>query len=371
MGKFLKILNDEKGQSTVMIAIVFVVIMGFTSLAVDIGLQKNTKAKLQTVADAAALAGAQLLPNVADATNQATQIVMQNGLSASNIQVITPNNDDNSQLKVICTEQIKYSFATVLGFENSTVSAKATAQKKDITGAFEYAILTDESATFNGSGMEVTGSIHSNNSFTLDGANHAFVDGNIEAVSDLTLNGPGVTISGICQGATVKASATMMNKVVNESAKNIPMIDMSETLINKAKLAGKVYDSSQTFTSKTIDVNQPIYINGSLNLTNCSFKGNGAIVVSGDINLSGDNLTSLGSSVMLYSLGGTIDVLENNTTTQAILYSPNGNITLQKSQVIEGRIIAKSLTFNGSGATVKSSLNDLNSVPQTIVNLIQ
>ncbi|MDF2534715.1 MAG: hypothetical protein K0R18_872 [Bacillales bacterium] len=371
MGRFLKLMNEEKGQSTVMIAIIFVVIMGFTSLAVDIGLQKSTKAKLQTVADAAALAGAQLLPNVINASNQAIQLASQNGLSTSNIQVITPNNNEISQLKVICTEQIKYSFATVLGFENSTVSATATAQKKDIAGAFEYAIFTEESATFNGSGMYVIGSIHSNNSFTLDGANHAYVDGNIEAVGDLTLNGPGVTITGSCQGANVKASAVMMNKVVNGPAKNIPMLDMSETLINKAKLSGSVYNSSQTFLTKTIDVNQPIYVDGSLNLTDCRFEGNGSIIVSGDINLGGNNLTNIGSSVTLYSLGGTIDVLDNNTKTQAILYSPNGNIILHQSQEIEGRIIAKSLTFNGFGSTVKSSLNDLNSLPKTIVTLIQ
>lgn len=51
-------LQEEKGVSIILVALMLVVMIGFLALVVDIGLARETRARLQTTADAAALAGA-------------------------------------------------------------------------------------------------------------------------------------------------------------------------------------------------------------------------------------------------------------------------------------------------------------------------
>ena len=55
--------RDERGQAIVLMTLSLVVIMGMAALVVDVGSWFHTKRRLQGTADAAALAGAQLLPN--------------------------------------------------------------------------------------------------------------------------------------------------------------------------------------------------------------------------------------------------------------------------------------------------------------------
>ncbi len=55
--------RDERGQAIVLMTLSLVVIMGMAALVLDVGNWYHTKRRLQGTADAAALAGAQLLPN--------------------------------------------------------------------------------------------------------------------------------------------------------------------------------------------------------------------------------------------------------------------------------------------------------------------
>ena len=55
--------RDERGQAIVLMTLSLVVIMGMAALVLDVGNWFHTKRRLQGTADAAALAGAQLLPN--------------------------------------------------------------------------------------------------------------------------------------------------------------------------------------------------------------------------------------------------------------------------------------------------------------------
>lgn len=54
----MRLLKDEKGQTTVLVALSMVVLLGFVALAVDIGTLFHARRNMQTVADAAATAGA-------------------------------------------------------------------------------------------------------------------------------------------------------------------------------------------------------------------------------------------------------------------------------------------------------------------------
>ena len=57
-------IKDESGVTAILIAIVLVVLIGITALAVDIGYVATTKNELQNVADAAALAAANQLGSI-------------------------------------------------------------------------------------------------------------------------------------------------------------------------------------------------------------------------------------------------------------------------------------------------------------------
>lgn len=71
MFKFIK---NESGQSMVFVALMFTVLIGFSSLAIGVGYMTYQEGKLQNAADSAALAGALLAPELTT-TEVQTQIV--------------------------------------------------------------------------------------------------------------------------------------------------------------------------------------------------------------------------------------------------------------------------------------------------------
>ena len=72
--------RDERGQAIVLMTLSLVVIMGMAALVLDVGNWFHTKRRLQGTADAAALAGAQLLPNDSSgAQSQALAYANKNG----------------------------------------------------------------------------------------------------------------------------------------------------------------------------------------------------------------------------------------------------------------------------------------------------
>ena len=64
-------LGDESGQVFVFVAFILIVLVGMAALVIDVGSWFHAQRKLQTAADAAALAGAQHLP-----TQQSTALTV-------------------------------------------------------------------------------------------------------------------------------------------------------------------------------------------------------------------------------------------------------------------------------------------------------
>ena len=65
--------QDERGQVIVLMVLMMVVLLGFAALVVDVGYAYYAHRSLQSSADAAALAGAQELPNATQAAAVARQ----------------------------------------------------------------------------------------------------------------------------------------------------------------------------------------------------------------------------------------------------------------------------------------------------------
>lgn len=75
-----KVMGEEKGSVMVMVVIALIVLIGFTGLVIDGGSAYLTKSRLQNAADAAALAGAQSLPDGGTAANIAVTYAGHNGM---------------------------------------------------------------------------------------------------------------------------------------------------------------------------------------------------------------------------------------------------------------------------------------------------
>jgi len=130
MNKIFSKIKDESGQALVIVAASIVLLFGVTAFSVDLGMAYNAKAELQAAADAAALAGAQDLPNAALAIETAKSYAGFNEVQVSNVQAVSPYAGDSKLIEVTCSMDFQYLFARVIGFDSKTITARAVAIKE-------------------------------------------------------------------------------------------------------------------------------------------------------------------------------------------------------------------------------------------------
>lgn len=124
------------GQMAVVFAVAAVTLCGVMALGADVGVLYYNWVQLQKAADAAALAGAQILgqdpndPTPATstlATTTAQTYATNNGVSTNDVVTATPQSG-NTQMAVSIKRTVPYSFARVLGLTSGYVNAMAVAQ---------------------------------------------------------------------------------------------------------------------------------------------------------------------------------------------------------------------------------------------------
>jgi Flp pilus assembly protein TadG len=122
---FMKFLKKRDGQSLIMTALLMTAIFGFAALTIDVGSMVLTKSNLQNIADAAALAGAQELPDdPAQARIVAQDYVSINGKPGDSATITI--GADNKSISVAVNRTDPSFFARVLGVSASIISADAT-----------------------------------------------------------------------------------------------------------------------------------------------------------------------------------------------------------------------------------------------------
>src|SRR5215217_7847601 len=122
--------KDERGQAVVLSVLALVALLGMCALVLDVGNWFRTKRRLQATADAAALAGAQQLPqNPSAAQAMALDYANKNGgsVAAANISVTTTfTANDTISVKAAKTEDGV--FSKVVGIDNANIDASAKAR---------------------------------------------------------------------------------------------------------------------------------------------------------------------------------------------------------------------------------------------------
>jgi Flp pilus assembly protein TadG len=147
---FSKIKNrikDDKGVVAIFVGIALVALVGMLAYVIDTGSLYETRRSMQSAADAAALAGAQELPENPDVAVQvALDYVDMQGLPVTSTDVsIERTFVSNDTIKVTVSDPNKKTFfAGIFGINRVNVGATATAMvgsPSEITGVLPWAVL--------------------------------------------------------------------------------------------------------------------------------------------------------------------------------------------------------------------------------------
>jgi len=158
----VRINSFSRGQVLWLVISSIVVLLGFAGVAVDVGMVWNTKLKMQSAADAAALAGADALLNGAtDFTTPAKSASAQNGFTdgsgttgnSNHVSVSVSNppsgahSGDNSAVQVVISQLQPTYFLKVLGLTSIAETARSVGTALSGNGCV-YALDRSASQSF-------------------------------------------------------------------------------------------------------------------------------------------------------------------------------------------------------------------------------
>jgi Flp pilus assembly protein TadG len=119
----------SKGQIFVMYAVAATAMLGAVAMGTDVAIMYFNWASMQRAVDAAALAGANFLPeDTSTASSKATSYATLNGLAGAEVATPTFNAPTNDSITVTASRTVPYYFAKVLGLTNQLIKVTATAQ---------------------------------------------------------------------------------------------------------------------------------------------------------------------------------------------------------------------------------------------------
>jgi Flp pilus assembly protein TadG len=135
--------RDEHAQATVLTLVFLAVLLGMAALVLDIGSWYRADRAAQSTADAAALAGAQALPDdAAKATMLAQQYATKNGGLGSGGISISSKVVGNDTITVSVSRPAPGFFSKLFGVKSVTVGAKAVAQSEGVSSVKYVAPIT-------------------------------------------------------------------------------------------------------------------------------------------------------------------------------------------------------------------------------------
>ena len=124
---------NNKGQATVLFALMVSAVIGMTALVTDVGLLYVHRLELQKALDTAVMAGAQELPtDDAGAIAMARQYASTNGKTGDVVNVEVINNSNS--LRATGARKVNLLFGKIFGSAMSTVHARARANVGVIVG---------------------------------------------------------------------------------------------------------------------------------------------------------------------------------------------------------------------------------------------
>jgi Flp pilus assembly protein TadG len=131
--------RNEQGQATVLALVFLVVLLGMAALVLDFGSWYRADRDTQSAADAAALAGAQALPDdTSQAVSLASGYASKNGGGLDGTAISSSIAPDDT-IKVTIKRQSPGIFTKLFGIDSATVGSKATARVAPLAQAMYVA----------------------------------------------------------------------------------------------------------------------------------------------------------------------------------------------------------------------------------------
>ena len=117
--------NNQRGQALVLTVVFLVSLLGMAALVLDVGSWYRAKRNLQATADAAALAGAQALPDTpGNASGLANQYATKNAPDLATTDVsVSSNIVPNDRILVHVTRPAPGFFAQIFGISSVPIRA--------------------------------------------------------------------------------------------------------------------------------------------------------------------------------------------------------------------------------------------------------
>lgn len=113
------------------------------------------------------------------------------------------------------------------------------------------------------------------------------------------------------------------------------------------------YDEDYTYSDMNVNINDPIYVTGRLNLDG-NISLNDAVGAVSDVDFTGGNLN--GNNTVIYSKFGDIDISNSQATVNGLIYAPFGTVTIDCDNFnMNGLIIAQNVVIDGYGANINYS----------------
>ena len=218
-------------------------------------------------------------------------------------------------------------------------------------GEEENPIITDSNyAVFSGStsqGLNLygwksyfTGNIYTGNNFNYSGS-ELYIKGKVDAVNAVVSNG---WITEITEK--------------NEYVTAIPMPDYDEVITANAQPC-EYFETSPAYIQDKTVINSSIKVNGDVTISGTTFEGDCYIIAEGNITYNVQDFNTAGR-VFLYSRNGNITINGSQISINGAMYAPNGNVTFNTyDTTVTGFICADTITFNGSLFNVSAANFDM------------
>lgn len=370
------------GVVLVTVALALTVLLGIAGLTVDVGRTAVAVQCAQGVADAAAMAAANQLPDIALANARLTDVVSANNEANPWPQVTINTAEDvtyyaagdevpgygvleSNEAAVTVQAHVneQYGFARLSGLEQMNVLRPATAMVATADGPYPSLFAGEDTTwdtriTINGSDIRVEGDTHSNTRITINGSNQYFA-GPVVYRNELRLNGSNIQLDGgSYEGAILDYPVdytwddflpwdTEVSSIsINGSGKSLDINGIMHVLGNVIVNGGNFHLSNGLLL-----VGGNVIFNGEGH-----YLENVTIIAKGSITFNGacQQLTPYTENLSLMSLKASSSTVitfnGSNNHNYGTFYAPNGGIVYngssQKHQY--GSVIGKTITINGS-----------------------
>lgn len=347
--------KNERGQALVIVLLALTVLLGMSALAIDVGHAYFAQRSLQSSADAAALAGAQALPDTADATALAEDYSGEAGEknARDNVPGVVSTISTECRTGAACnpvnavvvvqTAAVPTQFARIFGIDSFDVRARAVAMIQ--SGATPWAIFAYDSdcgslvLKVNGGDTVVDGAIRSNGKLEVNGNNFT---------SGFTSAGGPNDCEPVVDGENIDLGGGSDQPVIENDLQPWPRYYyQSEFTCTYTAEEFKFNTTGQTIPTGTYCATKLFEANGN--------NQSGTItVLAPEIKIDGDNqfFRPHQLDVLFFATGTKELILDGNGYDwEGVIFHPGGRIKLNgdNDSVLKGLIEGLEVEINGNG----------------------